>query len=334
MQAALAGTTAAFDARGRLLAWHPAAAGTVVLQVPRAVGRTPYDALGDWVPAGSVALLVAALVGLSLPEARKARTERHRWRRSGIPAGTNATSPLHRGPTSRFFASRPRRGCAMVWAHDRSEGPAADDVGPGPEGGGETHTVDSAASGAPGSTPGSGSRGGGRLRGPVLVASVVAAVVGALVGVGGYALSAHVRPNTTIHVTTGAAASPARATGTVSGAAGVIGPSVVTINVTGSQGAGTGSGVVLSGSGNVLTNNHVVTLDASTAAAANQISVTLSDGSSHGASVVGTDPVDDLAVIRITGGGSFTAATFATSSALHVGQGSWRWAPRWGCRTR
>ncbi|MGZ4545348.1 MAG: S1C family serine protease [Blastococcus sp.] len=154
----------------------------------------------------------------------------------------------------------------------------------------------------------------------MLVASVVAAVVGAVVGVGGYALSAHVRPGTTIHVTTGAAGSPARTAGTVSGAAGVIGPSVVTINVTGSQGAGTGSGVILSGSGNVLTNNHVVTLDASTAATANQISVTLSDGSSHGASVVGTDPVDDLAVIRISGGGALTAATFAKSSALQVGQ--------------
>jgi putative serine protease PepD len=149
---------------------------------------------------------------------------------------------------------------------------------------------------------------------------VVAAVVGALVGVGGYVLSGHVRPSTTIQVTTGGAAAPARTTGTVSAAAAVIAPSVVTINVTGSQGAGTGSGVILSGSGNVLTNNHVVTLDSSSAAASNQFSVTLSDGSSHGASVVGADPVDDLAVIRIAGGGSLTAATFARSSALHVGQ--------------
>ncbi|MGZ4620666.1 MAG: apolipoprotein N-acyltransferase [Blastococcus sp.] len=95
VQAALAGTTAGFDARGHLLAWHPAGAGTVVLQVPRAVSRTPYDALGDWVPAGSVALLAAALVGLSVPEARQEPTERRRRRRSGIPVGTNATSPLH-----------------------------------------------------------------------------------------------------------------------------------------------------------------------------------------------------------------------------------------------
>ena len=66
VHAALAGTTAVFDARGRLLAWHSAATGAVVVQVPRATVRTLYDVLGDWVPAGSMMLLAAALLGLSL----------------------------------------------------------------------------------------------------------------------------------------------------------------------------------------------------------------------------------------------------------------------------
>lgn len=66
VHAALAGTSAAFDARGRLLAWHSAATGTVVVRVPRAVIRTPYDRLGEWVPVGSAGLVTAAVAGFAL----------------------------------------------------------------------------------------------------------------------------------------------------------------------------------------------------------------------------------------------------------------------------
>ncbi|MFT4124562.1 MAG: trypsin-like peptidase domain-containing protein, partial [Microbacteriaceae bacterium] len=93
-------------------------------------------------------------------------------------------------------------------------------------------------------------------------------------------------------------------------------PSVVTINVTSTSEAGTGSGVILSSDGYILTNTHVVTLDGETADA--DISVTLNDGLIYTASLVGTDPIADLAVVKIEATG-LTAATFADSSTLNVG---------------
>jgi apolipoprotein N-acyltransferase len=66
VQATLAGTTAAFDAHGHQLAWHPAATGTVTFTVPLAARDTPYDRFGDWVPAWCLAALAASAIGLSL----------------------------------------------------------------------------------------------------------------------------------------------------------------------------------------------------------------------------------------------------------------------------
>jgi putative serine protease PepD len=107
--------------------------------------------------------------------------------------------------------------------------------------------------------------------------------------------------------------------GTIAAAAAAIGPSVVTVNVAAGNGGGTGSGIVIRSDGYILTNNHVVTLDSQVQASATRISVTLPDGSTTSASVVGTDPGDDLAVIKV-GASGLTAASFASSSALTVGQ--------------
>ncbi|WP_104475907.1 S1C family serine protease [Microterricola pindariensis] len=94
-------------------------------------------------------------------------------------------------------------------------------------------------------------------------------------------------------------------------------PSVVTISVTGQNGAGTGSGVVLSSDGYVLTNTHVVTLDGETADPT--IQVTMSDGTLYNASIVGTDPISDLAVIQLKDASGLTPLKFADSSKLNVG---------------
>ena len=61
---------------------------------------------------------------------------------------------------------------------------------------------------------------------------------------------------------------------------------------------GTGSGVVLSADGYVLTNTHVVTLDGDSASGT--IEVTTYDGKLYKAKVVGIDPIVDLAVIKLT----------------------------------
>ncbi|HET6816523.1 MAG TPA: trypsin-like peptidase domain-containing protein [Mycobacteriales bacterium] len=91
-------------------------------------------------------------------------------------------------------------------------------------------------------------------------------------------------------------------------------PSVVSINVRGSQQSDTGSGVVLRSDGYVLTNNHVV------AAAANggTVSVVFNDGTTANARIVGTDQEDDLAVIKVAKTG-LPAATLGSSSAVRVG---------------
>ncbi len=158
---------------------------------------------------------------------------------------------------------------------------------------------------------------------PAMVMALVAAVVGAGIGAGAYAaLDGDHASSSAISVTTAQAPATERAAGTVAAAATVIGPSVVTINVSaGDQGAGTGSGVIIRPDGYVLTNNHVVTLDSSSAASSNRIAVTLANGTSQAASVVGTDPTDDLAVIKLSDQMKLSAATLAKSSTLQVGQG-------------
>ncbi|MFK4837891.1 S1C family serine protease, partial [Microbacterium sp. ZW T2_14] len=94
-------------------------------------------------------------------------------------------------------------------------------------------------------------------------------------------------------------------------------PSVVTISATSSSGGGTGSGVVLSEDGYVVTNTHVVTLDGATGDAT--IRVTTSDGRVYDAEVVGTDPTYDLAVIKLKDAEDLTPIEFADSSKLNVG---------------
>ncbi|WP_243224816.1 S1C family serine protease [Microbacterium sp. CIAB417] len=94
-------------------------------------------------------------------------------------------------------------------------------------------------------------------------------------------------------------------------------PSVVTIEVAGSSESGSGSGVILSEDGYVLTNTHVVTLGG--AAADPTIRVTTSDGHIYAATIVGTDPIYDLAVIKLTDAEGLTPIEFADSSELNVG---------------
>lgn len=94
-------------------------------------------------------------------------------------------------------------------------------------------------------------------------------------------------------------------------------PSVVTISVTGGQSGGTGSGIILSEDGYVLTNTHVVTLDGATGDPA--IQVKTDDGHLYEAELVGTDPLSDLAVIKLVDASGLTPLEFADSDKLNVG---------------
>jgi S1-C subfamily serine protease len=75
------------------------------------------------------------------------------------------------------------------------------------------------------------------------------------------------------------------------------------------NGAAAGTGMVLSADGEVLTNNHVI-------AGATSIRVTVvSTGAAYPATVVGTDPTDDVAVLHLTGASGLATARFGASPA-------------------
>jgi len=91
-------------------------------------------------------------------------------------------------------------------------------------------------------------------------------------------------------------------------------PSVVEVNVSIPGGSGIGSGVIVDRRGYIVTNNHVVSN-------AQSIQVVLYNGTKLQAQLVGTDPADDLAVLKITPPSSgLTVATLGDSSKLQVGQ--------------
>jgi putative serine protease PepD len=94
-------------------------------------------------------------------------------------------------------------------------------------------------------------------------------------------------------------------------------PSVVTISVRSDVGGGTGSGVVIDDRGHIVTNTHVVTLDG--AASDPTITVTTSDGRVLPATIVGTDPIMDLAVIAVDPAADLPAVELADSGDLNVG---------------
>ncbi|MCM6775170.1 trypsin-like peptidase domain-containing protein [Nocardia sp. CDC159] len=104
--------------------------------------------------------------------------------------------------------------------------------------------------------------------------------------------------------------------GTVPAVAKKVLPSVVMIRVAGARAEGEGSGNILSSDGLILTNNHV----ASGAGPNAKMEVQFNDGSTAPATVVGVDPVSDLAVIKATGKTGLTPIELGTSSNLQVGQ--------------
>lgn len=101
-----------------------------------------------------------------------------------------------------------------------------------------------------------------------------------------------------------------------------VSPSVVSIqavNLTSGEG-GTGSGVIMSADGYIITNNHVV-VDENTGVQQDKITVYMSDGTSFPAEVIGLDEQTDLAVLKIDPAGTtLTPAEFGDSNSLLVGE--------------
>ncbi|GCE08863.1 2-alkenal reductase [Dictyobacter aurantiacus] len=89
--------------------------------------------------------------------------------------------------------------------------------------------------------------------------------------------------------------------------------SVVQINVETQTGGGLGSGVIIDPRGYIVTNNHVVNNGLN-------YQVVLYDNTRLPANVVGTDPNDDLAVVKINPPKHLSVANIGDSSRLQVGQ--------------
>ena len=94
-------------------------------------------------------------------------------------------------------------------------------------------------------------------------------------------------------------------------------PSVVAIetseSTSGGMFSGAGSGIVLTADGLVLTNAHVVS-------GIGDITVVLADGTQHKASLVGSSPSDDMAVVKVDGVKDLVPAELGSSAALQVGE--------------
>jgi putative serine protease PepD len=91
-------------------------------------------------------------------------------------------------------------------------------------------------------------------------------------------------------------------------------PSVVQINIITARGGGVGSGVIIDPRGYIVTNNHVVE-------GAQNVEVVLFSGEKVSAEITGTDPLDDLAVVKIgTPRVHLAVANLGDSATLKVGQ--------------
>jgi putative serine protease PepD len=146
------------------------------------------------------------------------------------------------------------------------------------------------------------------VSGALIIGSIVGGVFGGAAGVAGFMVATQPAPvivNNTDSVTW------------VTAVAAKALPSVVTISVDSTNTGGSGSGVFLTKDGYILTNSHVVTLEGATTSATIQVRTT--DGRIFTAKLVGTDPTNDLAVIKVNAAIEFTPIEWADSSNLNVG---------------
>lgn len=105
---------------------------------------------------------------------------------------------------------------------------------------------------------------------------------------------------------------PTAKTGSVAAIAAAVSPSVVEVQATSNSGQSTGSGVIITSGGEIVTNNHVV-------AGASSVKVRTSTGKTYTAQVVGTDSKKDLALIKVQGASGLKAATLGNSAGVRVG---------------
>lgn len=151
-----------------------------------------------------------------------------------------------------------------------------------------------------------------RLKGPVGLLAAVAIAAAAVGGGTAYAFQELTGSGSTTTSATSTNVVASSKKGTVAGVAEAVSPSIVEINATLSSGSSTGSGVILTDDGEILTNNHVIS-------GASSVKVRTSDGKTYTAEVVGTDAKKDLALIKLKNASGLKAATLGDSDGVKVG---------------
>lgn len=163
-------------------------------------------------------------------------------------------------------------------------------------------------------------RRGGLIVGVVVLALVVGGLAGAL---GGYLVSGHTDDAGLSALDQAPPASQAAnaPAGSMQSVASKVLPVVVTIAAEfqqqGNVSGDTGSGVIISTGGDILTNNHVI---ADAATNNGHLQVIFASGRTVDATIVGRDPTSDIAVIRAQGVSGLPIAQLGRSDDLAVGQ--------------
>lgn len=153
----------------------------------------------------------------------------------------------------------------------------------------------------------------GRAKAPVAVLAAVA-IAAAIIGggtatlVGRYSGNGTSSGETIVNGTTVSQSSK----GTVAGVAQAVSPTIVEITASSNSGQSTGSGVIITSDGEIITNNHVIS-------GASTVKVQLSDGKTYNAQVVGTDADKDLALIKLDGASGLKTAALGNSGQVRVG---------------
>jgi S1-C subfamily serine protease len=150
-----------------------------------------------------------------------------------------------------------------------------------------------------------------RVRRPFGLLAAVAIVAAAVGGGTAYGIQ-ELTGSDTVAAAASTNVVPSSQKGTVSGVAAAVSPSIVEINAASSAGSSTGSGVIITSDGEIVTNNHVVS-------GASSVKVTTSDGKEYTAEVVGTDSSKDLALIKLQNASGLKAASLGNSDTVKVG---------------
>ena len=154
----------------------------------------------------------------------------------------------------------------------------------------------------------------------LVIATAVAAVLGGAIG-GLVAHHADTGASRAARVTLGAPPAAGGAVGTrpagsVAAVAAKVLPSVVSLEVDRGDGGDTGTGIVISVDGYILTNNHV---GAAAVGGGARLTIVLADEQRVAGTIVGRDTVNDLAVVKIADVHGLHAATLGSSTDLAVG---------------